>query len=38
MHKTQCELDKPKKTMVDKRTFKKLTNTRGKLELMSTRA
>jgi len=25
MHKTQCELDKPIKTMVDKRTFKKLS-------------
>jgi len=40
MHKTQyyCKLDKLKKTMVYKRTFKKPLNTRRKLELMSTRA
>ena len=31
-------MDKLKKTMVYKRTFKKPINTRGKLELMSTRA
>jgi len=37
MHKTQL-LDKLKKTTVYKRTFKKLINTRGNLELMSTRA
>jgi len=38
MHKHNCELDKLKKTTVDKRTFQKLKNTRGKLELMSMRA
>ena len=39
--KHNCELDKlkkTKKTMVYKKTFKKLINTRGKLELMSARA
>jgi len=38
MHKTQLRTSKLKKTVVDKRTFKKPINTRGKLELMSTRA
>jgi len=37
MHKHNCELDKLKKTMVDKRTFKKPLNTRGKLELICPR-